>query len=172
MTPERITTSQLFGSFTSTHWKAAISGMFIVLSTIAGGAFWVGQKLTEAQSLLQQSELKGALTQLQTKLEVAHSQVESLVNENAQLHKENKALESIVKQKDEKISNLIVSLNQTDNCKFIHEQIRATLVEINSTGGIVVFNNDEHWEEKQKIRRAMLEKRLEGYQLRLGSCNK
>jgi len=37
---------------------------------------------------------------------------------------------------------------------------------------MVIFDASKEWEEKQKTRKAMLEKRLEGYQQQLGSCNK
>jgi hypothetical protein len=58
------------------------------------------------------------------------------------------------------------------NCKIIHEQIRDTRIEMNGTDGIVSFEVGKEWNDMQKERRAMLEKRLEGYQQQLGSCNK
>lgn len=172
MNPERVTTSQFFGSFTATHWVATITVIFAGISSIAGGAYWAGQKLAEAQSLAQQAELKGTIAQLQAKLEVAQSRAESLASANVQWHDAHQKLQEVLTQKSTEVSQLSALLGRANNCTFIHEQIRATRAEMDSTGSMVIFDVSKEWEEKQKTRKAMLEKRLEGYQQQLGSCNK
>lgn len=172
MNSERVTTSQFFGGFTATHWVATLTVIFAGISSIAGGAYWAGQKLTEAQSFAQQAELKGTIAQLQAKLEVAQSRVESLTSANVQWHDAHQRLQEVLTQKSTEVSQLSALLGRANNCTFIHEQIRETHAEMDSTGSMVVFNASKEWEEKQRTRKAMLEKRLEGYQQQLGSCNK
>lgn len=172
MNPERVTTSQFFGSFTATHWVTTIIVIFAGISSIAGGAYWAGQKLTEAQSFAQQAELKGTIAQLQAKLEVVQSRAESLASVNVQCRDAHQKLQEVLTQKSADLSQLSALLGRANNCTFIHEQIRATRAEMDSTGSTVVFDASKEWEEKQKTRKAMLEKRLEGYQQQLGSCNK
>ena len=75
-------------------------------------------------------------------------------------------------QKNVERSHLLAQVERSNNCLFIHEQIRATRIEMNGTGSMVVFEATKEWEEKQKTRRAVLEKRIEGYQKQLGTCNK
>jgi len=172
MNPERVTTSQFFGSFTATHWVATITVIFAGISSIAGGAYWAGQKLTEAQSFAHQAELKGTIAQLQAKLEVAQSRAESLASAKVQWHDAHQKLQEVLAQKSVEVSQLSTLLGRANNCTFIHEQIRATRAEMAGTGSMVVFDASKEWEEKQNTRKAMLEKRLEGYQQQLGSCNK
>ena len=172
MNPEHVTTSQLFGSFTATHWVATIFVTFAGMSSIAGGAFWAGQKLMEAQSFAQQAELKGATAQLQARLEVAQSRAESLASANAQWQSEYQKLQAVLTQRSAEVTQLSVSLGRANNCTFIHEQILATRAEMDNTGSMVTLHASKEWDEKQKMRKAMLEKRLEGYQQQLGSCNK
>jgi hypothetical protein len=172
MNPERVTTSQFFGSFTVTHWVATITVIFACISSIAGGAYWAGQKLTEAQSFGQQAELKATVAQLQAKLEVAQSRAESLASANVQWHDAHQKLQEVLAQKSVEISQLSTLLGRANNCTFIHEQIRATRAEMDSTGSLFLIDTSKEGEEKQKTRKTILEKRLEGYQQQLGSCNK
>lgn len=69
--PENVTTSQLVGNFTATHWIAVITTIFAGISVIVGGAYWAGQKLAEAHSL--------------TQLPAATIAVRSMTSFNAQL---------------------------------------------------------------------------------------
>lgn len=128
--------------------------------------------MKEAQSFAQQAELEGTIARLQAKLEVAQSRVESLTSANGQWRDANQRLQEVLTQKSTEVSQLSTLLGRANNCTFIHEQIRATRAEMDSTGSMVAFDASKEWEEKQRTRKATLEKRLEGYQQQLGSCNK
>jgi len=172
MPPERTDSSQLIGRFITGHWKTVVPVFFTGLTSVVYGGFWLGQKFAETQAMAQHAELKGTIALLQTKIETAQALTESLKNTNTQLQDAYQKLQNSVTQKSTEISQLADQLRRASNCKFIHEQIHDTRFEINGTGGIVSFEVGKEWNDKQKERRAMLEKRLEGYQQQLGSCNK
>jgi DNA-binding FrmR family transcriptional regulator len=172
MNPEHISTSQLLGSFRANHWRALIGTVFISLTTIAGAGYWTGQKLAETQSLANHAELMGTIAQLQAKLEATQLRSEVFESSSVQWRDNSQKLQEELSQKNVEISRLSSQLERANNCSFIHEQIRATRIEMNGTGSMVVFEATKEWDEKQKARRAVLEKRIEGYQKQLSTCNK
>jgi chaperonin cofactor prefoldin len=172
MNPDRLTTSQLLDCFTVAHWRALIGSVFVCLTTVAGAGYWVGQRFEESQSLANHAELRGTIAQLQAKLEASQLRSETFESSNLQLRENNQKLQEELSQKNVERSHLLAQVERSNNCSFIHEQIRATRIEMNGTGSMVVFEATKEWEEKQKTRRAVLEKRIEGYQKQLGTCNK
>lgn len=171
MNPEKVTTSQFFGSFTAKHWVAAIAFPWSVISLTAYGGYWAGQKLAEAQSLAQQAELKGTIAQLQAKLEVVQSSNAALVKENVGWRDDQQKLQNLLAQRNAEVAKLSAQLGRTNNCTFIHEQIRAVTAEIDRRGNRFVFDASGDWHARQKENNALLEKRLEGYKQQLGACN-
>lgn len=172
MKVEEVTLKQLLGSLTPKHCAAIIATLVGGISVVASGAFWAGQKIAEAQSLAQQAEAKGSITQLQAKLEMIQDHAQSAATANQQWRDAyQKALE-LLAQKNQEVAQLANQLGRENNCTFIHEQIRATRAEMDSAAGVLAYDSRGEWEEKQKLRRAALEKRLEVYQQQLGSCNR
>lgn len=163
MNPENVTTSQIVGSFTAKHWVATTTTLFTGISLIAGGAYWAGQKLTEAQSLAQ-------IAQLQAKLEASQSRAEFFATENGQCRDAYQKSQDMNTQKAREVDLLTTQLARENNCSFIHEQIRAIRFDMEHTNNFLV--SSEGQDEKQNFQKALLEKRLEGYQQQLGSCNK
>jgi hypothetical protein len=172
MNLERITTTQFIGNFTAANWVAILTVIFAIISSTAGGAFWVGQKLAEAQSFALQAELESNIYQLQAKLEVMQSRVEAITNSNAQWRDAHQKIQDVLKQKNVEIAQLSMQLGRVNNCTFIHEQILQIVAEIENTGNMSLLDTSKEWEERQIARRSILEKRLEGYQQQIGLCNK
>jgi Rad3-related DNA helicase len=172
MNPETITTSQILKSLTPKHVATIVSTTIAVCAAIAYGGFWVGQQIAESKSLVQQAELRAATAQVQAKLEVAQAQLQASVAASAQMKELLERSQKTVEDKNNEIAKLNEALGRSNNCAFVHQQIIDTKREMEGTGSMIVFSADAEWQEKQRIRRAMLEQRLSGYQQQLGTCNK
>lgn len=179
VSPDTVTTGQLIGGFTGKHWAYLIGSTFAAFSAVAGGGFWMGQHLAQAKAETQAATSAGALAtqvvalgQAQTDLKVSAARVAQLVEANATLHRAHQATLDELAQQRREVLALSTALGKAHNCTFIHEQIRATKVELQSTGSMVVFESGEAWQRKQAERRAALESQLAGYQQQLGTCNK
>lgn len=172
MDPKNVKISELFGSFTGPDWYAFVAAVVVGVGAIAGAGYWVGHKITVTQSAVEIVELKGNVSQLQVRLETNQSRIEMLSGSIAKLEKANQELLSTVSQKNGEATQLTAQLSKSQNCAFVHDQIRATRHEIANLNGMGVWEHSRTGEEKQNAQIAVLEKRLGGYQLQLGICNK
>lgn len=143
--PDTVTTRQLVGSFTAKHWVAVITFLLMVVTAIGSSAFWMGQHFAEAD------------------LKVASARVNQLLENYASLQSKHQATLDELKRKQKEINSLSFALGKASNCTFIHEQIRALNIQIQSTSG---------WGNDQSERSSMLQQRLTAYQQQLSNCNK
>jgi hypothetical protein len=172
MNPESVTTGQLISSFTAKHWGAVIATVFSALGSVGYGGYWLGKSHTESQFAVQQAELRGSLSQTQAKLDVAQNRTEQLNSLLLQWQSAYQKLKTELAQQQQTVASLTTQLGREDNCAFIHEQIIETQRLIEHPDGIMVISiNKEDQEEEQK-RVAALQRRLDGYQQQLSTCNK
>ncbi|MHB1301574.1 MAG: hypothetical protein ACYCY8_12000 [Burkholderiales bacterium] len=172
MNPESVTTGQLISSFTAKHWVAVIATVFSALCSVGYGGYWLGKSLTESQSADQQAELRGSLAQSQAKLEVTQNRAEQLTALLPQWQSAYQKLQTELAQQQQTVASLTAQLGRANNCAFIHEQIIATQRLIEHPDGIWVFDVSKETKEKEQERIASLQRRLDGYQQQLGTCNK
>lgn len=172
MNPETITTSQILGSLTAKQLLAIISTAISVCAACAYGGFWAGGQIVEAKLSVQQAESKVTAAQIQSELELTQATLRTSITTSEQMQEALARSQKLVERQSIELTRLNEELGRSNNCAFIHQQILDTTREIEGTGSMIVFSDDAEWQEKQRNRRAMLEKRLNGYQQQLGTCNK
>jgi chromosome segregation ATPase len=167
MNPETVTIPQLTSSLTVKHWVGAT----IIVVTALGGVFTAGQMYSEARSSSQHASLAGQVALLQQQLDAAQANVQSLSTEKAQLQSAYQKAQDVVMQKTAEVNQLSTKLGRSNNCAFIYKQIIETQKELDRSPKFLDAFAAAR-EEQEKSRRSMLEKRVEGYQQQLASCNK
>ncbi|MFA1723058.1 MULTISPECIES: hypothetical protein [Xanthomonas] len=158
---------------------AEYAGLVTLLGAALGTSYQVGKEVRDGEASKasatqdskhssELSEIKGDISILQTSLTLAQSKQEAAENEATQWKA---AYSALLKQLDSEQKNrqeLTVALSKSDNCAFIHEQIRSLQTEIrNST--MVWMGADGIAREKE--RRNPLETQIRNYQEQLGNCN-
>lgn len=152
-------------------WKVIVA-LATAFVAVLGAGFAAGLKYQESQSNVTIAEAKGSLAQSQAKLEVAQNRAEQLSALLPQWQSAYQKLQSELAQQQRTVASLAAQLGRSNNCTFIHEQIKATQTLIEHPGGIRVFDVSEESKAKEKERVASLQRRLDGYQQQLGTCNK
>jgi hypothetical protein len=164
MNPETVTASQIVGALTAKQLAAITTVTFAVFGALASGGFWLGQQFAESRAAVQQAKLEGANAQLQAKLEGSEVRIQLLSQTNEQFKDAGEWLERLLEQKTQEVNKLAADLGRSNNCGFIHQQIRLTLDEMRTK-----WRMDP---EAEQARRGILEHRLAEYQRQLGTCNK
>ena len=172
MNPESVTTGQLISSFTAKHWFVVIATAISLLSGVGYGGYWLGKSLAESQSAAQQAELRASLAQSQAKLEATQNQSEQHNSTLQQWQSANQKLQTDLAQQQQTIASLTAQLGRVNNCAFIHEQIVATQRLIEYPNALLVFGSNKETKEEEQERIASLQRRLDGYQQQLSTCNK
>lgn len=152
-------------------WKVIAVGA-ASFTTVCGLGFTAGLKYEESQANLKQAELNVVLGMVQAKLETVQGKVQGLSEVNGKLSQNYNQLLDILNSRNAQIEQLSAHVRSTDNCAFIHQQIRSMEQEIKFGGVGVVFGGTSELEEQYRVRRVSLEQRLAGYQALLGpgSC--
>lgn len=158
---------------------AEYAALFTLLSAALGASYRFGKEVRDgeaskaiaAQDSRHSSELskiKDDISILQTSLTIAQSKQETAENEATQWKA---AYSVLLKQLDSEQKNrqeLTVALGRSDNCAFIHEQIRSLQTEIRSSTMVWM---DADGIAREKERRHPLEIQIKNYQEQLGNCN-
>ena len=152
-------------------WKVVVA-LATAFVAVLGAGFAAGLKYQESQSNVTIAEAKGSLAQSQAKLEVAQNRAEQLNALLPQWQSAYQKLQSELAQQQQTVASLTAQLGRSNNCAFIHEQIVATQRLIEHPGGILVFDVSKETKEKEQERIASLQRRLDGYQQQLSTCNK
>ena len=174
MNPETITTSQLFASFTAKHWALSISAILTIITATVATGYKIGLYLTEVRFTEQQTSLKLEYSQRQVKLEAEVAQLNLALKDATRIMEELEAKQQTIERNSNEIAKLTEDLDRCNNsnCVFIHQQIIDTKKEMATSGSVIVNAFDPEWNEREKLRKATLEQRLNGYQQQLGGCNK
>lgn len=172
MSPQNVTTKQLVGSMTVPHWVAAITVASTVTAALCGGGFWVGKALSDSQAAVQLSKSEGTIALQTAKLEMAQQKIALLESSRGESQQSLVRMQELLNQRNAEVVKLNAELGRANNCTFIQQQIELTRVEMERPQDTIVYFAGKEWEEKQKARKAILEKRLEGFMQQLGGCNK
>lgn len=152
-------------------WKVVVA-LATAVVTVLGAGFAAGLKYQESQSNVTIAEAKGSLAQSQAKLEVAQNRTEQLTALLPQWQSAYQKVQSELAQQQQTVASLTAELGRSNNCAFIHEQIVATQMLIEHPRGIFVFDVSKETKDKEQERIASLQRRLDGYQQQLSTCNK
>lgn len=152
-------------------WKIVVA-LATAFVAVLGAGFASGLKYQESQSNVTIAEAKGSTAQYQVKLEVAVNRTEQLTAQLSLWQSAYQKLQSEVAQQQQTVASLTAQLGRSNNCTFIHEQIVTTQKLIEHPGGIFVFDFSKETNEKEQERIVSLQRRLEGYQQQLSTCNK
>lgn len=172
MNPQEVTTKQVVGSLKISHWVAIFTAASAMIGGVWGGGLWAGKSLADSQNAIQLVEAKSIASVHQAKLEMAQQKIAQLESARVDSQQALAKAQDLLARRDDEIVKLNVQLGHASTCKFLQEQIRQTKDEMEGTGELAVFQAGKEWEEKQKARKAILEKRLELHLQQLGNCTK
>jgi len=172
MNPQSVTTKQIVGSLKFSHWLAICTAASTVIGGIWSGGLWAGKSLADSQNGVQLVEAKSAASLYQAKLEMAQQKITLMESARVESQQALAKAQELLTRRDDEIVKLNVQLGHANTCKFLQEQIRQTKAEMEGTGDFIVYQAGKDWEEKQKARKAILEKRHEDYLQQLGNCAK
>lgn len=179
ISPDTITTKQVVGAFTAKHWAATIGVIFTAFSAVAGGSFWVGQQIAEskaevrvANAAIERADLQSQVGETKADLKVSSARISQLLEKKLSLQSAHRASQAELERQRQEIVSLSTALGKASNCTFIHDQIRAINVQLQSTGSLILFSNSEESKQKESERKASLQSQMSEYQQQLGNCNK
>src|SRR4051812_7624539 len=121
MSPEHITTSQIFGALTPKHWVAIISTTFAAFGAVIASGYWAGQHQAEAHALGQAAELRATVGQLEAKLFVAQAKLENAANALTQWKDAYSKVQELLEKKSRELAQLSGQLGRASNCAFVQK---------------------------------------------------
>jgi hypothetical protein len=169
MKSENLTTAQIFGNFRYSQWCTFFGAISVLLSS----GFWVGQKLTENQMSVQQADLRGAMAQLQVKLDTTQARNDTLNNLIVEWQKAYQNSQDTLARKIAETTQLSVQLGYDNNRAYIQKQIFDIRYDLEQTSAVIArtSNPNPDWIAAVKEQQAVRTKLIDGYQHQLAECD-
>ena len=149
-------------------WKFVVAAS-AASAALLGAGFTAGLKYQENLSNVTIAELKGNLGQTQAKLESINGKIEQFNDANTKLRDENGQLTEVLGKRNAQIEDLTAKVGSTNNCAFIHKQIKSLEDELSHVGDYEIFGKSQELEQKNLARRQSLEQIIARYVERLGT---
>jgi septal ring factor EnvC (AmiA/AmiB activator) len=164
-------TAQTPAKITADMNLSTITIILALIGTVFSAGFGLGIKYEESNSKISKAEMQSTLAQTQVKLASSENNVEQLKIANSQLKISEQKLQEDIIQKGLSIANLNTQANRTNNCEFLHAQIKAAQIELRANG-IGVWEAGPTLKNKISDENVALGRRIAAYTQQLSSCSK
>lgn len=163
-------------------WRTAIElvGVLTLIGGCLAGAYKFGKEVRDGEASKENAtqdskhsteliELKGIISEMSIKIALTDSKKSAAESEATRWKAAYDSLLVQLEAEQQSRQELTLALAKSDNCTFIHEQIRSLQTEIRSSTLIWQSPDDK---ANEKARQDPLELQIQRYQEQLGTCNR